>query len=97
MKNCIAQIKLGIWSMNPICFSIQGSTALNMLTLNRMPTYSSKYITDLIIPVLRLFYVASIKVTEMIRENMNQCLRKFPSKVIHTNCYTHLICTCHTI
>ena len=58
--------------MNPSCFSIQGSTALNMLTLNRMPTYSSTYITDLIIPVLQLFYVASIKATEMIRENMNQ-------------------------
>ena len=77
MKNCIVQIKLGIWCMNPICFSIQGSTALNMLTLNRMPKYSSKYITDFIIPVLTLFYVASIQITEMIRENMKQCLRKF--------------------
>ena len=63
--------------MNPICFLIQGSTALNMLTLNRMPTYSSKYINDLIVPVPTYFYVSSIKATGMIRENMNECLRKF--------------------
>ena len=63
--------------MNPICFFIQGSTALNMRTLNRMPTYSSKYLNDLIVPVATYFYVSSIKAAGMICENMNECLRKF--------------------